>query len=96
MDIPQEFTYNKNKKLQIFYSNCNLSFSISDDIRARNFISDLENTLFGYIIIKNLSITKSKNYEFEDLLQLSKKESSGLIDVKINFEWYSAKKLNKI
>ncbi len=45
-----------NKKLEIFYSNCNLSFSISDDIRARSFISDLENTIFGYIIIKNLSI----------------------------------------
>jgi hypothetical protein len=81
-----------NKKINIFKSNCQLSFNISDDIRARLFVKDLKNAIYGYLTINKLSINKLRQYEFDDLVKFSNKESSGIVEVKLDFNWYAAKK----
>lgn len=90
MSVPQKPENNKfsGKILEVFSSTCSISFSIPDDVRAIQFFDELQNTLTGYLIIEKLSINKQKNYEYQDLVNISKGTSFGVINISSNFKWH--------
>lgn len=96
MSVPQVADIkidSERKILELFYSNCKISFNTSDDVRAISFFEDLKNNITGYVVIENYSIRKNNEYSFEDLVRISKGQGEGAIGVSIDFKWYVAKKI---
>jgi hypothetical protein len=66
----------------------NLTFNSITDTDALMFISDLFQSLPGYIVINRLSISKTRNYTNEDLLKISSGTATGAIQCNLDFFWY--------
>jgi hypothetical protein len=97
MSVPERLDGKKQiigikKTLEAFSSTCSVSFNISDDIKSVNFLKDLRSSLTGYTVISSISISKTKLYQFEDLVKISTGENSGLVNIQISFNWYTMKK----
>lgn len=92
MSVPQKTHSDKNKILNFFTSSCKLTFNATDDVRAISFVDELKNNLVGYVIIENFSISKEKDYTFQDLVEISSGAKSGVLKVNISFKWFVAKK----
>lgn len=84
-----------NKALEIYYSNCQLGFTSADDVRAIALIKDLKAILNGYFIINDLSVTKLKEYNYDDFVKISKGEDPAIFSIRVNFKWYASKKVQK-
>lgn len=66
----------------------NLSFNSITDTDALMFISDLVQSLPGYIVINRLSINKTRSYTKDDLLKISSGTATGAIQCNLDFFWY--------
>lgn len=97
MSVPKKIDqlYSTSKSLNLFVSNCQLSFNSADDIRTIYLLKDLVRFLNGYVVINDFSIQKDKDYEFKDLLDISEGKSSGLLAISLTFDWYVIKDVQK-
>lgn len=84
--------YNR-QVLEVNLINCVISFTAVSDSIAMSFINSFLNTLPGYVIINDFSITKTKkgSYSESELVNISTGKSTGAISGKVNFSWYFLK-----
>lgn len=85
----------KGKMLEIYVSNCQITFNATDDIRAIGFLNELKDSITGYMMINELSLNKLRDYVFEDMVKISNGQDPAVISSKVNFKWYVTKKINK-
>ena len=83
------------KTVSVMMSTATITFVAPSDIKAMMFINDFVTSLKGYPVITSFSISKSRNYKTEDLIDISTGKLSGLLDCKIDFFWYVYKDQEK-
>jgi hypothetical protein len=93
VSLPETLTSSNFKRdtVDIIYTSASLSYSAPSDSIAILFLEDFIRNLHGYAIVTDFQIVKSAEYSPEDLIKLSKGDSSGLIRVNSNFTWYAYK-----
>lgn len=74
--------------IEMVFSSVDLSFKAINDTEALLFISNLTNSLPGYVVINKLSISKSRDYSDADLVSISSGQKIRLITAQVNFYWY--------
>jgi hypothetical protein len=92
MTIPEELKDGSlNNNLTDFYivkSSGSIVFNSIDDLKAVSFISELINSMPGYLVIKNFEMKKEKTYNSDDFIKISTGTFNGLVNVKVDFTWY--------
>lgn len=74
--------------IEMVYSSVDLSFKAINDIEALLFISQLTNSLPGYVVINKLSVGKARDYNDADLIAISAGQKIRLVTSQVNFYWY--------
>lgn len=76
--------------LKVSMINGSISFDSLTDVDAINFINDFFQTLSGYTVISDLSISRGKqdSYSYSDLVDISTGKIGGSTKVKLDFSWY--------
>lgn len=97
MSVPQKIENNvfKNKSLEVVMSKCDISFKATDDIRVMSFLEELEDKLPGYVVIRELSLNKTQDYNHSNFVSISTGGDAGAISTNISFEWYTTRKQSK-
>ncbi len=75
--------------IKVSYVRVDLSFSSLTDIRAIKFINDFTDTLTGQKIISEISISRDKEYDLNDLKKVSTGQAEGNIKTKAIIHWYN-------
>lgn len=84
--------YNR-KSVEVFLSGITMEFRALDDSRAMAFIKEFIDNLPGYIVVNNFYISKTKDYNDDDLVDISLGKFNNLaVNVKFGFSWYVLKK----
>ncbi len=79
------------KTVNVVSSIVQVNFNALTDTRAMLFMSELTNSLPGYIIIDKVEIRRFKNYTEQDLVDISSGKDNAAIEAQIKFYWYSYK-----
>ncbi len=77
--------------ISVLFSKINLNFSAIDDVSAINFINDFVNSFYGYGVVVNFTIKKSKKYSAQDLVNITKGTPSASISGQAEIYLYSYK-----
>ena len=98
VDLPQTLKEGpfQRKTINIIFTTINLKFSSANDLKALMFVNDFINSFSGYPIITNLEISKNKDYNKQDLIDLSSGKGVGSIAGNLTFVWYIYKEANPI
>lgn len=80
--------------LEVNLINCTITFSALNDSIAMSFINSFFDTLPGYVVVNDLSITKTKkdNYSDSELVDISTGKITGSTSGKVSFSWYFLKR----
>ncbi len=70
-----------------------IAFTAITDLDAINYAKEITNSLPGYVVISNFSITKNKKegYTSQDFIDISNKKEVGMVSTTLNFVWYYLK-----
>ncbi|MBM5783150.1 MAG: hypothetical protein FJ368_07020 [Pelagibacterales bacterium] len=79
------------KTVNVVSSIVQITFNALTDTRAMLFMSELTNSLPGYIVIDKVEIRRFKKYTEQDLFDISSGKDNGAIEAQIKFYWYSYK-----
>ena len=89
---PEEVNINKspeldNELIRVWNSNVSIDFSAVTDVDAFNFVTDLMESLPGYINIDTFSVERVKDVEKVHLEMIFRGERPALVNGKLRFVW---------
>jgi len=90
VNLPESFPNEifKNDTAPLSYSSGELTYTAYQDIKAIQFADEFIKSLHGYPIVTNFKFSKDKEYENQDLFDISTNKNLGVINAKIIFSWY--------
>ena len=83
------------KTVSVMMTVASVNFIAVNDVKATMFANEFLTSLKGYPVVTSFSISKSRDYTRQELLDVSTGKSPGVVNSKIDFFWYVYKDLEK-
>lgn len=95
VDVPQVLKDGPfaRKTVNLTFTTINLKFHAANDLKAVMFANDFINSFSGYVVVTAFEITKNKNYNRQDLIDISTGKGAGSIAGNLSFVWYTYKEV---